>query len=162
MPNVMFVGGPRHGKYVDAAPKDEKERYRVPALSQKDQPVDYVSTKLILTFPDPLTGEVTGETWHTWVYVIPELYPDNPTSVQALQQAVGDAAMRYVVYANGNRTVGGPDAVKASTEPVYVAWCEECPDGEGEPQEFVDLRGRAAWMSTHKTTTGHQASWENR
>jgi hypothetical protein len=174
MTQVMFVGGPRHGKFVEAAPADERERYRVPALNSKDPQVEYLSTKLILTFPDPLTGEPTGETWHTWCYVLPGLYPDNPQATNALQQAVADAAMRFYVYTSGERTRGGPAAVAASAEPVYVAWCETCRAvprsadmdlGAGawlEEEEFVDQRSRAVRMIEHTQLTGHRPTWENR
>lgn len=160
MTQVMFVGGPRHGKSVQADVTEERERYRVPARSPKDEPVEYLSTKLILTFPNPLTNQPDGETWHTWVYVLPDLYPDNDNAIQALQQAVGDAAMRHYVYANGKTTTGGVEAVKVADTPKFMAWCEECPDVP--EQEFVDLKTRATWMREHNNATGHVAAWENR
>ena len=164
MSKVMFVGGPRHGKVVDANPQDEREVYRVPAASPKDDPVEYLSTKVVLTFPNPLTGEPTGETWHAWLYVIAGVYPDTQEKGQYLQQALGDAAMRQFMYANGQATRGGVAAVKASSEPVYLAWCEEpgqnCPN-INRPNEFVDQRSRADWIRDHKATTGHQAEWSN-
>lgn len=174
MSTVLFVGGPRHGKTVNAEIQDEKEMYRVPALSKDDDPVEYRSTKLILTFPNPITKQPDGETWHAWVYVLPELYPDNPQAIQQLQAGMQDATMRHYLYQCGERTSGGPAAVAVADKPAFVAWCPDClaivhpevlpEDTDYWPNEveFVDVKSRANRMAQHIQTTGHKPVFDNR
>lgn len=169
---TLFVGGPRHGKTVAGQPEKEGELYRVPATSAKDEPVDYKASEVTLTFPHPVTG-VPGDTFTCFVYVIPALYPDNPQAQQMLQTALPEAALRSYIMTNGRSTTGGPEAVAAQREPVYVAWCEDddcaiggvnaaTADGPWEVHTFPTLKERAVWIGAHKTATGHVARWEDR
>lgn len=155
MPDVLFVGGVRHGRAVAyrELPR-EGEVYR--ALDPQGT-TEYTAVTIRIAYPDAF-GQ-PGRTRESRVFASEQVNPDrNQHSMELFQQGLYDAMVRRWCEVHGVST--DPLQDKGSRT-KFVAWCDTCDRNGRRKTTFATPAERAVWLNDHSQTTGHTGRWEN-